>query len=414
MSDNKTLQTPKKTVVVGITGKLDSVMAAYLLKKQGYNCIAVSVMLSDYNKEKDGPLKTDPLYGSCYIREMDQVKNICYAIKIPFYAVDATQRHRYYVTDQAIENRLNGRPFDPLIYCNYLIMDILLEKMQALKADYIASGHYAKISHNYKYGKHFLMMAEDENQDQTYDLCRLTQKHLSKLLLPLSSVRYKEVQQMATSLNISFIEKSSSHQTLFPQHPHFSLFIKARVSKQLFKKGSIYNYFNDLLLADHTGIHQYYLGQKNLPEKNNISFDPNLEIISIDPLSGSIYVNMDIPIESTHCYLTNFNLSANLDISKPSSVYLKISRHSEIIPATAYFKNNNTVLLEFKEKYTSFIPTGQPIVLYNIKKKGKVLGGGITLHSGIFTKKSYTHLPKKKDQQEDTTEEQDENDSWRF
>ena len=389
-------------------------MAAYLLKKQGYNCIAVSIMLSDYNKDKDGPLKTDPLYGPCYIKEMEQVKNICHAIKIPFYAVNATQQHRYFVTDQAVETRMNGRPFDPLIHCNYLIMDILLKKMETLKAHYIATGHYAKISHNYKYDKHYLMMAEDETRDQTYDLCLLTQKHLSKLLLPLSSVRYKEVQQMANSLSISFIEKSSSHETLFPQHPNFPSFIKARVSKQLFKKGSIYNYFNNLLLADHTGIHQYYIGQKNLPDKNNITFDPNLEIIDIDSVSGSIHVNMDIPIESTHCYLSNFNISSNLDTSKPSYVYLKTSRHAQIIPATAYYKNNNNVLLVFKDKYKGFIPCGRFVVLYNIKKKGKVLGGGTTLHSGIFTKKTYTHLPDRQKEQEEDTEEHEENETWSF
>ena len=206
-SDQKE-QDPQKTVIVGVTGKIDSMLAAFLLKKQGYNCIAISVILSDYRPDIDLPKNDPPIFGSCYIEDMDRIKQLCEVMKIPFYGANAQSEHRDQITDLAIEARLDGQVFNPYPYCYKLIIEVLLKKMEYFNADHIATGHHAKISHNKKLNQSHLLEIKEQKYDQSYDLALLDYRHLEKLILPLSELDQSKINKMAKSLNIDFIKKN--------------------------------------------------------------------------------------------------------------------------------------------------------------------------------------------------------------
>ena len=315
-SDPET-QDIQKTVIIGVTGKMDSMIAAYLLKKQGYNCIGISVILSDYRPSLDMPKEESPFVGPCYNQDMDRIKEICDLMKIPFYGANAQDEHRDQVTDLAIESRLDGQEFNPYLYCNRIIIEVLLKKMEYFNADYIATGHYAKISHNHKLNHIHLLEINDIKHDQTYDLALLTKKHLQKLILPLSEISYFKVKKMAKSLGVDFIKKSKKNPLFFTYGHKFSQFIEGRVAKSLLIKGPLCNYESSMTLAMHEGIHLYYIGQKKLVTKKNSNIDPEYQVIDIHTAGGVVYVNMSLELKYTHCYLTNFHPNCTLDMSKP-------------------------------------------------------------------------------------------------
>ncbi|MCY4523534.1 MAG: hypothetical protein OXB84_02220 [Halobacteriovoraceae bacterium] len=387
-------ESPKK-VIVGVTGKMDSIMAVYLLKKQGYHCTAISVLLSDYLPDSDMPKDESPIFGSCYIEDLDPVKEICDSMKIPFYGVDAQNEHRDQITDLAIESRLDGQEFNPYPYCYRIIMDILLKKMEYFKADYIATGHYAKISHNRTLRQSHLFETDHREYDQTYHLGLLTPRHLEKLILPLSEIGHKKLKKMAKTTNIDFIKKPPKDDLVFTQGDKFPQFIEGRVAKTLLNKGNIYNYGNAMTLGDHSGVHHYYLGQNNLPIKEPHAIDPEYQVVNINRASGNVFVNINIKLKFIHCYLIKFNPNCNLNTSKPLRIFVKLSLNGKKIPASIFFKNNDTVLLEFEKKQSGLLPPGRFAVLYNKDEGGsKILGSGIVRSSGILEKNRFHHLPK--------------------
>ncbi|MDC0255989.1 hypothetical protein OAK75_13915, partial [Bacteriovoracales bacterium] len=157
----------KQKIVIGMTGGVDSTVAAYLLKKQGFDPIGIS--FNFYQEDAGKSLQGDSL-ASCQIVDLGRVQNICETIEIPFYGVNAADIYKEKILDRVLTARLSGIAFTPCVYCNVLKFDLLLEKAKKLGVEMIATGHYAKVVKNIKTGKFMLISANDKENDQSYYL----------------------------------------------------------------------------------------------------------------------------------------------------------------------------------------------------------------------------------------------------
>lgn len=390
-----------KVVLIAMTGGVESTVAAYLLKKQGYKCIGIGLQLF-LDGEESGP------FADVAVLDLNKIKDICNYLDIPFYAVNAADMFADKVLDPLVGRILSGQTFEPLVYLNTVLMDILLEKAKKFQTNLVASAHYAKVLKNQKTGSYELMVANDLENDQSYSLARLEQRHLENLILPLAEIRKKEVEKISELIKVEFIPRIKSNYAHIMHDPRMSKLVEARSSKDLRRTGSIYDYTTDSSICEHKGIHHFYIGQSSLmlDKKKEVQIDPLKQIISIVSYKGNIFIDYPNKLKYKEILVTGLISAANLDMSQPISCYLKMGPKGEKIPCTLYLKNNNMGLVEFDEVRGGLLVAGQFVVFYNRKlDRGKIIASALVEAGGMFTPWSYNTLPNKKEDATDVEED---------
>ncbi|MFA6238589.1 MAG: aminomethyltransferase beta-barrel domain-containing protein [Bacteriovorax sp.] len=394
-----------QTVLIAMTGGLESTVAAYLLKKQGYRCIGIGLQLFEAG-DVTGP------FSDVVISDLNKVKDICVYLDIPFYAVNASDIFADTVLDPVVGRILSGHTFEPLVFLNLVLMEILLDKARKFNTNLIATGHYAKVLKNQKTGSFELLVANDLEHDQSYMLARLDQKHLAHLMLPLSEIRKKEVEKIGALIKVDYLKrpKQSIHHIM--RDPRMIPLVEARSPHDLLRPGTIYDYRLEASICEHTGIHRFYIGQNNIPSKQENPIDPAKEVISIVPYKGNVFIDFPERLRYTHAHVVRFNAADHLDMSLPLIVYVKMSSGGDKIPCRLYFKNNQNCLIEFETQRTGLLVAGQFFVFYTRPKdKGKVLGSAIVEVGGNFANEEFNTLPyyrKDSDEEEDDEDNHDE------
>lgn len=386
-----------KTVLIAMTGGVESTVAAYLLKKQGYKCIGIGLQLFA-DGEESGP------FADVAVLDLNKIKNICNYLDIPFYAVNAADIFTDKVLDPLVGRILSGQTFEPLVFLNAVLTEVLLEKAKKFQTTLIATAHYAKVLKNQKTGSFELMVANDLDNDQSYSLARLEQRHLENLILPLSEIRKKEVEKISELIKVDFIPRIKSNYAHIMHDPRMSKLVEARSPKDLRRTGTIYDYTTDASICEHPGIHHYHIGQSNISfdKKKEIQIDPLKQVISIVSYKGNIFIDYPNRLKYRDVLVTGFAPAANLDMSLPMACYVKMSPKGEKIPCRLSLKNNNMALVEFDEVRPGLLVAGQFLVFYTRQSdKGKVIGSALVEASGMFSEWSYNTLPDKK---EDTDE----------
>lgn len=399
-----------QTVLIAMTGGLESTVAAYLLKKQGYRCIGIGLQLFEPN-QMTGP------FSDVVISDLNKVKDICAYMDIPFYAVNASDIFADMVLDPVVGRILSGHTFEPMVFLNLVLMEILLEKAQKFNTNLIATGHYAKVLKNQRSGTFELMVANDLEHDQSYMLARLNQKHLSHLILPLSEIRKKEVEKIGALIKVNYLKrpKQSIHHIM--RDPRMIPLVEARSPLDLLRPGTIYDYRLESNICEHTGIHRFYIGQNNIPSKQENPIEPEKQVISIVPFKGNVFIDFPDRLKYTHAQVVRFYVAENLDMSLPLTVYVKMASGGEKVPCRLYFKNNQTALVEFESERAGLLVAGQFFVFYTKPKdKGKVLGSGIVEVGGIFANGEFNTLPyyRKDSDEEEDDEDKIEDDKLHF
>lgn len=390
-----------KTVLIAMTGGIESTVAAYLLKKQGYKCIGVGLQL--FNEEEE----TGP-FADIAVLDLTKIKAICNYLDIPFYAVNAADMFADKVLDPMVGRVLSGQTFEPLVFLNAVLLEVLLEKAKKFQTNLVATAHYAKVLKNQKTGAYEVLVANDLEYDQSYSLARLEQKHLEHLILPLSEIRKKEVDKISKLINIEFIPRVKTIHAHIMHDPRMADLVEARSSKDLRRTGQIYDYKTDSALCEHLGIHKYYVGQNALviDKKVENQIDPLKQIISIVPYKGNIFIDYPAKLKHQQIAVNNFCPSAHLDMSLPLSCFVKLSPKGTKIACRLFIKNNEMALVEFDEPHAGLLVPGQFVVFYNKQlDRGKIVGSGLVEAAGVFDEWSYNTLPSKS---EETNEENDE------
>ncbi len=358
-------------VVVGITDSPDSIVSAYLLKKQGYDVCGVSIIFS---KDQSG---NSFKISDCYDVDVKKINAICHALGISFYAVNSEDDFFHHIIDNFVASRLSGINFFPCIKCSNLKVEILAKKAELLNADYFATGYYAKLNYNKSTNEYKLSCSYDFQNDQSYLLSTIDQDVMKKMLLPLSELRKEEVFKIAKSLDIEDIKFNDKKKEICFKNQMVSEALVERYSPpSLRKPGSIYQYGDDFFLSDHEGIHHFHMGQKSI-KSTGIPFDSTLEVVAIVPATRNIYLGQGINFGYKLVALNNFIMIGNTGKDLPIIVFVKINDIVKRVSCTLSFKTNDRVSIYFNDIIQGVLVKGDQFTIYDGDlSKAKVIGSG--------------------------------------
>ena len=236
-----------KTVVLGMSGGVDSAVSAYLLKKQGYNVIAL--FMHNWEETDDGCCTAE--------QDFEDVKRVSDKLGIAYYSVNFAKQYRERVFSYFLDEYRRGRTPNPDVLCNREIkFGPFLEYAKALGADYVATGHYCGIEH--ADGVHYLLKAKDQSKDQTYFLNQLSQAQLKGVLFPLANVEKSQVRAIAEELGLVNAKKKDSTGICFIGERNFRNFLHNYLPNQ---PGEIVD-VDGKRIGEHIGLMYYTLGQR--------------------------------------------------------------------------------------------------------------------------------------------------------
>lgn len=349
-------------VVVGISGGVDSSVAAYLLKKQGYDVVGLFMI----NWDADD--------GQCTAMEdYEDVKRVCDKIGIPYFSVNYAKEYYDRVFTYFLDEYKKGRTPNPDVLCNREIkFGPFLEKAKQLGADMIATGHYAKTFQ--KDGKTYLCKASDLTKDQSYFLNQLSQSQLSSVIFPLADITKKEVREIAKELGLSTAEKKDSTGICFIGERNFKKFLKEYLPA---KRGEIRT-LDEKVVGYHDGLMYYTIGQRRGLNLGG-THDGNGErwfVLKKDLEKNVLYVSQgECPeLFSNGLFATDFNWIPEEPKEKEFECFAKFRYRQPDQAVKVTVLEDRKIKVDFKEKQRA-ITEGQFVVLYD--KNGVCYGGGI-------------------------------------
>ncbi|HAE44711.1 MAG TPA: tRNA 2-thiouridine(34) synthase MnmA [Lachnospiraceae bacterium] len=355
-----------KTVVVGMSGGVDSSVCAYLLKEQGYNVIGVTMQI--WQDEDACSLEQNG--GCCGTSAVSDARRVATELKIPYYVMNFRDVFREKVIDYFIREYRSGRTPNPCIACNrYVKWESLLEKSMAIGADYIATGHYATVV-RLENGRFALRTAKSEagrSKDQTYALYNLTQNQLSRTIMPCGQYTKDEIREIADRAGLPVAHKPDSEEICFVPDKDYAGFIE-RDTGIRDEPGSYVDEAGNIL-GKHKGITHYTIGQR---KRLGIALGRPVFVKEIRPASNEVVLSDNAALFSRELYAEDLNFMSVPDITGRESVTAKIRYNHGGAPAVVEKVAPDRVRIEFEEPQRAITP-GQSVVLY---RDGVVLGGG--------------------------------------
>ena len=355
-----------RKVVVGMSGGVDSSVAAWLLKEQGYDVIGVTMQIW---QDEDTEVQ-EAEGGCCGLSAVDDARRVAMDLGIPYYVMNFKEEFRKNVMDYFVGEYVEGRTPNPCIACNrHVKWESLLRRSMAIGADYIATGHYAQID-RLPGGRYSLKTSVTAAKDQTYALYNLTQEQLSHTLMPVGSYHKEEIRDMAERLGLPVAHKPDSQEICFiPDHDYAS-FIEEYTGREL-PPGN----FVDLdgnVLGRHRGITHYTVGQR---KGLNLSMGRPVFVVEIRPETNEVVIgdNQDVFTNVLRCDKLNWMAVDGLH-GKPMEVLAKIRYSHKGSPCTIREIGDDMVECRFHEPVRAVTP-GQAVVFYD----GDYVAGGGTI-----------------------------------
>ncbi len=246
----------RKKVVVGMSGGVDSSVAAYLLKEQGYEVIGVTMQI--WQDEDEDRKQANA--GCCGLSAVADARRVADKLGIPYYVMNFKNKFKDKVIDYFIEEYMRGRTPNPCIACNrYVKWESLLDKSLKIGCDYIATGHYAKID-LLPNGRYALKISKSSSKDQTYALYSLTQEQLARTLMPVGEYEKEEIREIAKRINLKVANKPDSQEICFVPDKDYAGFIEETTGIKP-EAGNFINVSGEIL-GRHKGISHYTVGQR--------------------------------------------------------------------------------------------------------------------------------------------------------
>ena len=353
----------KKTVVVGMSGGVDSSVAALLLKEKGYNVIGLFML----NWEETGD------DGACTAEgDFEDVKRVCALLGIPYYSVNFAKEYMDRVFKYFLSEYAAGRTPNPDVLCNREIkFGPFREYALSMGADYIATGHYCGIDHNAD-GNHYLLKAKDAGKDQTYFLNQVTQEQLEKVLFPLSDLTKEAVRDIAVKNGLATAKKKDSTGICFIGERNFRAFLKTYLPA---KPGKILTLDGEEV-GEHIGLMHYTLGQRrgvNLGGKSGES--GRWFVVKKDIKNNILYVSHgdESPLYTASCEVSGLNWIGY--IPKPTFECTAKFRYRQGEQKVRVTLTEGGAHVDFAEPQRAVTP-GQYAVFYD---ETRCLGGGVIL-----------------------------------
>ena len=348
-------------VVVAMSGGVDSSVAAALLVEQGYPVIGMMLRLwSEPGFENEN--------RCCTPDAMAQARKVALQLGIPFYAVDGRDRFHQQVVGAFLEGYRQGQTPNPCMVCNRQIRwGFLMDQARSLGAEYLATGHYARIR-QLSDGKVQLLCGQDEMKDQAYVLSRLNQDQLSHSLFPIGEYKKPEVRELARRFGLPVADRSESQDLCFLAGQDYRQFL-SRVASDVVKPGLIVNKQGGVL-GEHQGLAFYTIGQR---KGIKISSPQPLFVISKNVHQNKLIVGYKEDLGLDEMDVTDVNWVLGEQPENINRVTVKIRYKADFAWAVLEINGYNQVHVRF-EKLMRDITPGQTAVFYN---EGVVLGAGI-------------------------------------
>ena len=353
----------KKTVCVGMSGGVDSSVAAYLLKEQGYNVIGVTMQI--WQDEDADQISEHG--GCCGLSAVDDARRVAAQLEIPYYVMNFKEDFRKYVIDYFVDEYRNGRTPNPCIACNrYVKWESLLRRSLSIGGDYIATGHYARVE-QLPNGRYTLRVAKGIEKDQTYALYNLTQDQLSKTLMPVGEYNKTQIRQIATDIGIQVANKPDSQDICFVPDHDYASFIAQETGKES-KPGNFVDEEGNIM-GQHRGLIHYTIGQR---KGLGISSSTPIFVKELRPQTNEVVLCKSERLFSRDCHVDNINYMAEEKLTGPVKAIGKIRYSHAGAPCTLYPQPDGTLLAQFDEPQRAMTP-GQAAVFY---QDDHVLCGG--------------------------------------
>lgn len=350
-------------IVVGISGGVDSSVAALLLKEAGHNVTGVCMKIWD-NKCSSSNIKKHTCFGPGEDEDIKDAKAVCDTIGIPFYTFDCTIQYRDIVLTYFKDEYLSGRTPNPCVKCNHLMKFGVLPdcvRKKGIAFDMFATGHYVRTEYDKDSKRFLLKKARDRRKDQSYFLYRLSQQQLSTVMFPLGTYLKDHVRDIAQKKGLVVFDKVDSQN--FYNGDYTELLDVAEMEGSIIEK-------NGEVLGKHQGIWKYTLGQRH---GLGISSSKPLYVIGLNDERNEVVVGLEEKIFNDTLIAQDMNWIMFDALHKEMDVAAKIRSTHQEVRAIIKRIENDAVLVKFKNPQRSIAP-GQSIVFYD---GDIVIGGGI-------------------------------------
>jgi tRNA-specific 2-thiouridylase len=353
----------KGRIVVGMSGGVDSSVAAAILKRRGYDVIGVTIRT--WPKEECGAS-----FGRacCSLEAVTRARAVAEDLDIPYYVADFSADFRKEVIDYFCAEYLKGRTPNPCVVCNEKIKFAgLLEKARSLGARSVATGHYARVAAGRGRGRHLLKEGKDKTKDQSYFLFSLSQAQLKHCVFPLGGLTKDEVRSMAKGFGLRTHDAVSSQDVCFIQDKSYAEYIRKKTGLEV-APGEIVNSAGRVI-GRHKGIIFYTIGQRR---GLGIAHKEPLYVTGIDIADNRVTVGGKTDVLKKSLAADRLNWIALRGIEKPIRVMAKIRYAHKKAWSTVTKTKEGVVRVDFDEPQASPTP-GQAVVFYD---RDTVVGGG--------------------------------------
>lgn len=353
-----------KTICVAMSGGVDSAVVPYLLKKRGYDVVGITMQIWQESQK-------DPRHaGCCSLGAVEDARRVARILDIPHYVVNFKEKFKETVIDEFVEEYSRGRTPNPCVTCNNKVkFDALLQTMEELGCDTLATGHYARIRHHAASGRYRLMRSKGGKKDQSYVLYGMTQEQLSKVWFPLGELGDKaETRRLATEALLPVADKPDSQEICFVSDAGGYKEFLRKVKPDAFTEGDIVN-ANGETIGSHAGVADFTVGQRR---GIGVAVGKPLYVIGLEPGSNKVIVGNDDDLLRSEVSLERVNWSGYSSSVAPVRVMAKIRYNMDPRPAMLYAMPEPTLV--FDEPVRAVTP-GQIAVAY--KGETVVMGGVI-------------------------------------
>ncbi len=357
----------KKTVVIAMSGGVDSSVAAALLKNEGYNLIGITMKTWGYD---DFPEKDS---GCCSLETIYSARNVAQNLGFSHYTLDFTEKFNDIVINNFISEYLKGNTPNPCVLCNKSIKwGALLEKAESLGADYLATGHYARIKFNDSNNRYNVAEAADKNKDQSYALWRVSQYALSKTIFPLGGYSKSEIRKLAHEMNLKPADTPDSQEICFVPNNNYRDLIQIRLPglNESISDGDVI--YNNEKVGTHKGYPYYTIGQRR---GLNVAVGKRLYVSKIDAEKNQVHIGDEESLYSSEFTVKEINLMTDEKLISPVNADVKIRYNGEGYRALLEQISEDEILVKFEKPQKAVTP-GQSAVFYSGEN---VIGGGIII-----------------------------------
>jgi len=356
-----------------MSGGVDSSVAAALLKKQGYD--VVGIFLHFWKETVDGGVRDNIC---CSLESQADARRVCEKLKIPFYTMNVAVPFKKEVVENFVCEYEGGRTPNPCVRCNRFIkFGEFIKRARALGAEFVATGHYAKIRitgcrgakscASLPAGKAYhLLKGGDKQKDQSYFLHQLTQEQLAHVLFPVGDLTKAKVRKLATNFGLSTARKRESQEICFIPSGDTAEFLRRHVK---FTDGEIRDVETNKVVGKHNGLPLYTIGQR---KGIGLAGGP-WYVVRLDKAKNTLWVTTkEENILSAGCVIRNVNWVAGVDPEFPLKAKCRIRYGAENVPCVVEQNEVGDLIVKFSKPQRAVTP-GQYCVFYN---KDECLGGG--------------------------------------